>query len=415
MGKTILEKIFAQHTSSDVSPEPGDVIWLDIDLRTARDFGGASVVKHLKHHYDGDYVADPAKTAFTFDCNAPAKTPAYADNQHVCRRFARDTGVPVYDVDQGIGTHVMLEQGHIAPGVTAVGTDSHYNIVGAVGAFGQGMGDMDIAFTFKTGRTWFEMPESMKIRFTGMPDGEWSAKDLTLKVLSEIGSTGALGKAVEFEGDAIDELNLAGRITLSSMMTEMGGIIGFIPPSKEVLQFCRERSGGDVQPVYADEDASYSEEIEIDVSDLEPLVAAPYNPANVTPAASLSDVAIDTVFIGSCTNGRFEDMQAAADVLRGNHLADGITAKVVPATREVWDRMLQSGVLRDLHEAGALISNPGCGGCASGQIGMTGRQEVQVSTSNRNFKGKQGPGETYLASPATAAKAALTGYLGGAA
>jgi len=414
MGNTVLEKIFMRHTSVDGTPAPGDVVWLDVDLRTARDFGGASVVKHLKRNYDGDYVADPDKTAFTFDCNAPAKTPEYADNQHICRRFARETGVPVYDVDMGIGTHVMLEQGRIAPGVTAVGTDSHYNIVGAVGAFGQGMGDMDIAFTFKTGRTWYEVPESMKILFTGMPDGDWSAKDLTLKVLMEIGSTGALGKAVEFEGGIIDELGLPGRITLSSMMTEMGGIIGFIPPSKEVLAFCRERSGGDVQPVYADDDATYEEEIEIDVSDLEPLVAAPYSPANVKPVSEL-DVAVDTVFIGSCTNGRFEDMQAAADVLRGNHIAEGVTAKIVPATREVWDRMLQSGVLRDLHEAGALISNPGCGGCASGQIGMTGRHEVQVSTSNRNFKGKQGPGETYLASPATAAQAAMTGFIGGGA
>ena len=411
MGKTVLEKIFERH--SDTAAEPGDVIWLEVDLRTARDFGGANVVKHLQRHYDSDYVDDSEKTAFTFDCNAPAKTPEYADNQHICRRFARENGVPVYDVDQGIGTHVMLEQGRILPGVTAVGTDSHYNIVGAVGAFGQGMGDMDIAFTFKTGRTWFEVPESMKITFTGMPDGEWTAKDLTLKVLSEIGSTGALGKAVEFEGDVIDELSLAGRITLSSMLTEMGGIIGFIPPSKEVLAFCRERSGSEVQPVYADDDATYEEEIEIDVSDLEPLVAAPYSPANVKSVASLSDVAIDTVFIGSCTNGRLEDMQAAADVMRGNHIADGVTAKIVPATREVWDEMLRSGVLCDLHEAGALISNPGCGGCASGQIGMTGRYEVQVSTSNRNFKGKQGPGETYLASPVTAARAALTGYIGG--
>lgn len=415
MGNTVLEKIFARHNSDDAAPEPGDVIWLDVDLRTARDFGGASVVQHLQRHYDGDYVADPTKTAFTFDCNAPAKTPEYANNQHICRRFARENNVPVYDVDMGIGTHVMLEQGRILPGMTAVGTDSHYNIVGAVGAFGQGMGDMDIAFTFKTGQTWFEVPESMKITFVGEPDGEWSAKDLTLKVLSEMGSTGALGKAVEFEGDVLDELGLAGRITLSSMMTEMGGIIGFIPPSEEVLQFCRERSGSDVAAVYADEDAPYSEDIEMEVSDLKPLVAAPYSPANVKPAAALSNVAIDTVFIGSCTNGRFEDMAAAADVLRGNHIADGITLKVVPATREVWDEMLQSGVLGDLHEAGALISNPGCGGCASGQIGMTGRHEVQVSTSNRNFKGKQGPGETYLASPETAARAALTGYIGGGA
>lgn len=407
---TIIEKILQNHTDERV--EIGSTIWMDIDIRTARDFGGAQVVKNLKEHYDGNYIHDPSHTFFTFDCNAPANTIGYANNQQICRKFARENGIKVYDVDRGIGTHVMIEEGFIYPGITAVGTDSHYNIIGAVGAFGQGMGDRDIAFAWKTGKIWFEVPETIKIIFTGMPEVKISAKDVALKVLSVLGSKGALGKSVEFYGEIVEKMGLDGRITLASMMTEMGGIIGFIPPSRHIIKFCEERSGKKIEAVYADKDAQYEKEIEIDVSNLEPLIATPPSPAHVKKVSQIRKK-IDTVFIGSCTNGRFEDMRTAADILKGKKIADGVTLKIVPATREVWEKMLESSVMKTLHEAGAIISNPGCGGCASGQIGMTGEGEVQISTSNRNFKGKQGMGETYLASPETAAASALTGYITG--
>ena len=405
---TIIEKIFQSHTEQRV--EIGSQIWLDIDVKTARDFGGAQVVKNLKEHYDGNYIHDPSHTFFTFDCNAPANTIGYANNQQICRKFARENGIRVYDVDRGIGSHVMIEEGHIYPGITAVGTDSHYNIVGAVGAFGQGMGDKDIAFAWKTGKIWFDVPETIKIIFTGIPEVRTTAKDVALKVLSVLGSKGALGKAIEFYGEIVEKMSLDGRITLASMITEMGGIIGFIPPSRHIIKFCEERSGKKIEAVYADKDAQYEREIEIDVSNLEPLIATPPSPAHVKKVCQVRKK-IDTVFIGSCTNGRFEDMKAAADILKGKKIADGVTLKIVPATREVWEKMLESSIMKTLHEAGAIISNPGCGGCASGQIGMTGEGEVQVSTSNRNFKGKQGMGETYLASPETAAASALTGYI----
>jgi len=407
---TIIEKIFQMHTEERV--EIGSQIWLDIDVKTARDFGGAQVVKNLKEHYAGNFIHDVSHTFFTFDCNAPANTIGYANNQQICRKFARENGIKVYDVDRGIGSHVMVEEGHIYPGITAVGTDSHYNIVGAVGAFGQGMGDKDVAFAWKTGKIWFEVPETMKIIFTGMPEAKVSAKDAALKVLSLLGSKGALGKAIEFYGEIVEKMSLDGRITLSSMVTEMGGIIGFIPPSQHVIKFCEERSGKKIEGIYADKDAQYEKEIEIDVSNLEPLVAIPPSPAHVKKVSQVRKK-IDTVFIGSCTNGRFEDMKAAADILKGKKIAEDVTLKIVPATREVWEEMLTSCIMKTLHEAGAIISNPGCGGCASGQIGMTGEGEVQVSTSNRNFKGKQGMGETYLVSPETAATSALTGYITG--
>ncbi|MCD6572817.1 MAG: 3-isopropylmalate dehydratase large subunit [Thermoplasmata archaeon] len=405
---TIIEKIFSMHSNDRV--EVGETIWLDIDVRTARDFGGAQVVKNLLENYDGNYVDDANKTFFTFDTSAPAKTIGYAQNQQICRKFARQHGIHVYDVDAGIGTHVLMEEGIIHAGKTAVGTDSHYNIVGAVGAFGQGMGDVDIAFVFKTGKTWFEVPPTIKVYFNGMPSAAWTAKDLALFTIKKIGRK-ALGKAVEFYGDIIDKLSIDGRITLASMVTEMGGIIGFIPPDKKTLEWMEKAANKKIEPVYADNNASYDEEIDIDVDSLKPMIALPGSPANVRAVEELPYTPIDTVFIGSCTNGRLEDMHMVANIVKGKKIKEGVTMKVVPATRRVWKSMLEDGTMKILTDAGAIISNAGCGGCANGQIGLTGVDEVQVSTANRNFKGKQGLGKTYLASPATAAASAIAGYI----
>jgi 3-isopropylmalate/(R)-2-methylmalate dehydratase large subunit len=235
---------------------------------------------------------------------------------------------------------------------------------------------------------------------------------LTLACLRELGASGALGQAVEFYGPAIDTLDLAGRITLASMMTEMGGIIGLIPPSEEVLAYCRERTGrDDLAAIQADPDATYTREIEVDVTGMDPLIACPPKPDNVRPVSEVAGTKVDSVFIGSCTNGRFEDFAAIAEVVKGRTIAPGMVASVVPATREVYSQMLQSGVLQTLFDAGFIVSNPGCGGCASGHIGMVGAGQVQVSTSNRNFAGKQGPGDNDLASPVVAAWAALAGEM----
>jgi 3-isopropylmalate/(R)-2-methylmalate dehydratase large subunit len=411
-GKTIIEKIFQAHTSGDVPVEPGNIIWLDLDVRTARDFAGANVVQNYRTHYGDAPVADRERTFFTFDLVVPPNNIPYANNQQVCRVWAREQQVQVYDVDAGIGSHVAIEQGLAYPGSTLVGTDSHLNILGAVGAFGQGMGDQDISFTFKTGKSWFEVPPTMKVVLKGDLPPSCSARDLTLAVLGRLGSKGALGRAVEFYGPAIEALDLPGRITLASQITEMGGIIGFIPPSEEVLAFVRKRTGNEaLEGVYADPDAAYVETIEVGITDLEPLIACPPNPANVVPVREVTGRRIDSVFLGSCTNGRLEDFQAVAEVVRGKRVAPGVMVSVVPATREVYQQMLRSGLLETLFDAGIIISNPGCGGCASGHIGMTGKGQVQISTSNRNFPGKQGAGDTYLASPIVAAWCALKGEI----
>ena len=409
MPNTIIEKIIQNHTDEEVAP--GKIVWLNIDVRSARDFGGANVVKAFNQHYPGDKVNDVSKTVFTFDCNVPANTIPYASNQHLCRKFARGQGIKVYDCDAGIGSHVAIETGLAVPGSTMVGTDSHLNILGAIGAFGQGMGDQDIAFVFKAGKTWFEVPETMKINIKGKLPKECTPKDLTLKVCGTLTSKGALGMAMEFYGEAIDSLDLAGRITLASMATEMGAIAAIIPPSKDIIKHCEKASGKKVEAVSADKDAKYVKEISIDITGLKPQIAKPPKPDNVVDVESLKDVPVDSVFIGSCTNGTYDDLAKIARMVKGKKIKPGILASVVPATMAGYKKLLKEGHIASLIDAGFLVSNPGCGGCASGQIGMTGKDEVQVSTSNRNFAGKQGDGFTYLASPETAAASALLGRI----
>jgi len=411
MGQTIIEKIIQNHSKEKV--RPGEIVWMDLDVRSARDFGGANVVKHFNKEYPGEKIADTQKTIFTFDCVAPAVTIAYANNQHICRQFAREQNIRVFDVDSGIGSHIMIEDGYALPGMTIVGTDSHLNIVGAVGAFGQGMGDQDIAFSFKTGKTWFEVPETIKIILKGKFNYPTTAKDLTLFIVGKLGSKGALGKAIEFYGDSIDVLDLDGRITLASMATEMGAIASLIPPSKEIIDFCQNVTIGEkeFQTIYADSDANYCSVLEIDVSNLEPQISVPSKPDNVHPVKNYGDKIIHSVFIGSCTNGRFGDFSVAAELLKGRRIKKEVMAKIVPATRKVYKKLLDEGLIEIFFNAGFIISHPSCAGCASGQIGMTGKGEVQISTSNRNFVGKQGDGETFLASPLTAVASALIGRI----
>ena len=410
-GQTIIQKIFESHSPAGTDVTPGNIIWLDLDIRSARDFAGANVVKNYRAHYGDAPVADKAKTCFTFDLVVPPSNIPYANNQQICRIWAREQGVKVYDVDAGIGSHVAIEEGLAYPGSTFVGTDSHLNILGAVGAFGQGMGDQDIAFAFKAGKTWFEVPPTMKVVIKGDIEPPCTARDLTLAVMGQLGSSGALGRAIEFYGPAIESLDLPGRITLASQVTEVGGIIGFIPPSEETRFFSKRSDKNLVSGIYADPDAEYVETVEVDITGLEPLIACPPSPANVKPVREVAGRRIDSVFLGSCTNGRFEDFAAVAEIVKGKQVAPRVMATAVPATRGVYEQMLRSGVLATLFDAGFIVSNPGCGGCASGHLGMTGIEQVNISTSNRNFPGKQGAGDTYLASPVTAAWSALAGEI----
>ncbi|MEA3475447.1 MAG: aconitase family protein, partial [Candidatus Cloacimonadota bacterium] len=322
MGKTIIEKIIQMHSEEDV--KAGKIVWMKIDIRTARDFGGANVVKNLERYYPNEQLPDIENILFTFDCVVPAKTIPYANNQQICREFAKKSGIKVYDVDAGIGTHILMETGIARPGRTIVGTDSHFNILGAVNALGQGMGDQDIAFTFRTGKTWFEVPETIKVNLKGRFSYPTTAKDLILYILRKLGSKGALGKCIEYYGECLKDLSFAEYITLCSMMTEMGGIVAFPYPNKNVINWLAERTGEKPEFIFADADANYCDEIEIDVTDLKPQIACPPKPDNVTDVKELKGLKVDSVFVGSCTNGRIEDMRWVAEILKGNKVANGV-------------------------------------------------------------------------------------------
>lgn len=409
MGMTVIEKILAEHSGKEVVV-PGEIIDVVIDARVARDFGGANVVKHMEDHQLE--IHDPSKTFFTFDCNPTGSDQKYATNQHKCRQYAREHGLRVYDIDKGIGTHVLIEEGLAYPGSTAVSTDSHANILGAVCAFGQGMGDKDIAAAWHRGATWFKVPPTVKIVLRGEPAPDLSAKDLALNLLNRFGANTLLGYAIEIEGEMVEGLTLDQRITIASMATEMGAIIIFFPPNKEVIRYCESRARRKVDPPLADGDATYAKVEQVDVTGFTPRISLPGKPHD-TGTLPVEKIWIDSAFIGSCTNGRIEDLRSAAAILEGRKVAEGVVLKIVPATDRVWQWCLEEGLIEIFKESGALVSNAGCAGCAAGQVGQNGPGEVTISTGNRNFAGKQGQGEVYLASPAIVAASAITGYITG--
>ena len=404
----IIEKIISTHSGLE-SVRPGDIIDVSIDTRVARDFGGANVVKNIIDN--GLDIHDPSKTFFTFDCNPGGSDQKYAANQHYCRLFARQHHIHVFDIDSGIGTHLAIDKGLAWPGSTFVSTDSHANIMGAIGSFGQGMGDQDIAAVWANGFIWFKVPPSVKIVFEGVKSDQVTAKDIALNMLNIFGANQLLGYSVELYGPAIDLLMLDERITISSMATEMGAIILFISPNKLVIHELQELTDTRHHTVEADPDAEYEKVYELDINTFKPMVANPGHPHDTTDINSVKGIKIDSAFIGSCTNGRISDLRIAASILKGRKIAPGTVLKIVPATDQIWMQALEEGLIKIFKDAGALVSNAGCAGCAAGQIGQNGPDEVTISTGNRNFSGKQGKGFVYLSSPAVVAASAIAGFI----
>ncbi|PLX00797.1 MAG: homoaconitate hydratase [Marinilabiliales bacterium] len=406
----LIEKILANHSKHTVV-KPGEIIDIEIDVRAARDFGGANVVKNLRDNNLS--VDDPKRTFFTFDCNPTGSDQKYAVNQQICRIYAREQGIKVYDINNGIGTHTLIHEGLSYSGSTAVTTDSHANILGAVGAFGQGMGDKDIAAAWAKGKVWFKVPKSVKINLNGKRPEGISAKDVVLNLLNEFGANKLLGYSVEIYGEEVDKFTLDERITISSMATEMGCIIILFTPNEEIMKYSSVRAGRNLELVAADADAVYEKVFDLDFSTFTKRVSRPGKPHDTVEidGVALQKIKIDSGFIGSCTNGRIEDMAATAEVLKDKVVAPGVMLKIVPATEEVWAECLERGYIDIFKRAGALVSNPGCAGCAAGQVGQNGPGEITISTGNRNFPGKQGKGEVYLASPEAVAASAVAGYI----
>ncbi|MFC2114594.1 aconitase/3-isopropylmalate dehydratase large subunit family protein [Bacteroidota bacterium] len=404
----LIEKILSRHSNKE-SVKADEIIDVFIDARAARDFGGANVVKNLLDN--GLTLADPSKTVFTFDCNPGGSDQLYAANQHFCRRYARENDISVYDIDSGIGTHIAIDHGLAWPGSTFVSTDSHANIMGSIGSFGQGMGDQDIAAAWAKGAVWFKVPHSVKINLNGKRPSNVTAKDIVLNLLSIFGANKLLGYSVEVYGDEVDTFTLDERITISSMATEMGAIIILFTPSPQILNYCEEKTGRKIELLRADPDAHYEEIFEIDISKFIPMVAKPGNPDDDTDINEVKGIKIDSAFIGSCTNGRMEDLRTTAAILKGNKVAPGVVLKIVPSTNDIWQEALNEGLIKIFKDAGAMVSNAGCAGCAAGQVGQNGPEEVTLSTGNRNFAGKQGKGFVYLASPAVVAASAIAGHI----
>ena len=407
---TIIEKILSRASGKTV--QPGDYVWANLNLVAMRDFGGPNVIQEYENSYDGQPVFDPRNVAITFDLHIPARNEKVAANQKALRDFARRQKTRLFDVNTGVGQHILLEQGLVRPWDVIVGTDSHMNLLGAVGAAGFGMGTTDIAGAMYKGRLWFQVPETIKVEVNGEFRDFVGAKDLILSVVKEITTSGALNKAIEFSGSTVEGMNLAERITVASMVTEMSGDVGFIVPDQGVIDFIEERTGGQVEKIYPDGDTQYTKTCRFDVTDLQPKIACPHSPDNVKDVAEVAGVEIDQVFIGSCTNGRQEDISAAAVLLKGRKVKEGLRLIIVPATAEVSRQIVHSGVHEILLESGAVVTNPGCALCTTGHPGILAPGETMVSTSNRNFVGKLGKGaNVYLASPTTAAATAIAGVI----
>ncbi len=410
MGKTITEKILGGVSGSDATP--GDIIVAPIHACMAHD-GTAPLAIRAFREMGAKKVWDPKRVALVIDHIAPSSSEGTSELHIMMRQFAAEHGIRLFDVGEGICHQLMPEKGYVVPGRAVVGADSHTCTYGAFGAFSTGIGSTELASVLVSGKLWFKVPESIKVKITGRLQRGVSAKDVILKVLGTIGSDGATYKAIEFVGDTVRSLSVSGRMTMCNMVVEMGAKNGIVEPDDKVREFLRGRAVDKGTYLKSDPDARYSKEIDISVAKLEPQIACPSSVDNVSPVSKVAGVKIHQAFLGSCTNGRLEDLEVAAKILKGRKVKEGVRMVVIPASREVYSQALQKGLMDVLVKAGAAVFGPGCGPCPGGHLGILGAGEVCVSTSNRNFVGRMGSKESklYLASPATIAASAVKGEI----
>ncbi len=408
---TISQKIFSRASGSTWMVEPGEIVEAGIDYAMSHDGTSVLAIRAFKE-MGSEKVWDNERIVIPFDHIVPANNETAAELQRDVRTWAIEQRIPnLFDCGSGVCHQVFPEQGFALPGLLLVGADSHSCTYGALGAFGTGVGATDMAEIYSRGRLWFKVPQTIGVRISGAikPDSAVSAKDIALMVIGELGADGATYRAVEYTGQAIEEMSISGRMTLCNLGVEMGAKAAIVPPDKKTDEWLASRARQAYQPVYSDP-GTYDYEYDYDISDLEPLVAEPFRVDNVHPVSELAGLPVDQVFIGTCTNGRMEDLEAAARILRGKRVR--ARTVVIPASREVLLAALQAGVIHTLVASGAMIGPPGCGPCLGAHMGVLAEGEVCVSTSNRNFPGRMGKGgRVYLASPATAAASALEGCL----
>ncbi|VVB64259.1 Methanogen homoaconitase large subunit [uncultured archaeon] len=406
---TISQKILSRASGSGSIVEPGEIVEADVDYAMSHD--GTSVLA-IKAFQDmgSERVWDPERIVMPFDHQIPANNDVAATLQKEVREWARAMGISnFFDCGTGVCHQVLPEQGFAMPGKLIVGADSHSCTYGAFGAFATGVGATDMAEIYSRGRLWFKVPETIGIKVTGKLWSNVAAKDLALKIIGDLGADGATYKAIEYFGPTIEEMSISGRMTLCNMGVEMGAKTAIVPPDEKTDAYLKRRAREEYTPVFSDP-GSYDTELEYDVTDLETQVAFPYRVDNVKPVSELEGTHIDQVFIGTCTNGRLEDLETAAKIIRGHKVA--VRTLVIPASREILIEAIRAGIIEVLVEAGAMIGPPGCGPCLGAHMGVLGDGEVCLSTSNRNFPGRMGKGgSVYLGSPATAAFGAIKGYI----
>ncbi|HSD58040.1 MAG TPA: 3-isopropylmalate dehydratase large subunit [Methanotrichaceae archaeon] len=406
---TISQKIFTRASGSARTVEPGEIVEASVDYAMSHDGTSVLAIKSFRE-MGSKSVWDPERIVVPFDHIVPANNETAATLQKEVRAWIREHGITnFFDCGSGVCHQVFPEQGFALPGLLVVGADSHSCTYGAFGAFGTGVGATDMAEIYSRGRLWFKVPKTIGIKITGKLRPNVSAKDLALMVIGDLGADGANYQAVEYVGPVVESLSLSGRMTLCNLGIEMGAKAAIVPPDEKTDAFLKGRAQAEYEPVCSDP-GSYDCDLEYDASELEPLVAVPFRVDNVLPVSDLEGREIDQVFIGTCTNGRLEDLEAAAKILKGKKVK--ARTLVIPASREVLLEALKSGIIETLIEAGAMIGPPGCGPCLGAHMGVLGEGEACVSTSNRNFPGRMGKGGlVFLASPATAAATALKGYI----
>ena len=412
MGKTIAEKILAAKSGARAVCA-GEIVdaYPDLVMSHTATWRSVSVMRKI----GATKLFDPERLAIVLDHVSPAKTEKYAQDQQTSRNFAREFGIAkFYDVDAGIAHLVLMENGHVKPGDLIVGTDSHCTIYGALGALGCGIGYTEVTSVWVTGKLWMKVPSSIRFVLNGRFAPAVSAKDLMLYLIGKLGADGCGYKSAEFYGDAMPQMSISERMTVANLAMEMGSKCVFIPPDAATEQYLTSHGlqRNAYQPVYADPDAAYERELLVDLSGMEPMVACPHQVENTKPISAVVGTRIDQAFLGSCANGKYEDLVVAAKILDGRRVDPRVRFIVTPGSKQIMLEAMNSGVLQSLIESGALVTNPGCGACA-GDGGMMADGEVSLSTANRNFVGRMGSSKSsiYLSSPATLAASAIKGAL----
>ncbi|AKH96758.1 3-isopropylmalate dehydratase large subunit [Halanaeroarchaeum sulfurireducens] len=414
MGQTMTQKILSEHAGQDVTP--GDTVTVDVDKALLQDGTGPLTVRQLRD-MDMEQTAIPEGTVVFLDHQAPPMNADMANEHDLLRDFVKNTGAQLSDVGDGI-CHQVMTFDYTAPRDILIGADSHTVTGGAVGALATGMGSTDVGVGFATGQTWMRVPDTDEVRLEGELGEGVYAKDLILQIIGDRGADGANYRSMEFVGPLVDDLRIDERMTISNMVVEAGAKSGIFPSDETTKEFYEDRGRADEwEAIEPDEDAEYQMELTYDVSELEPQVAYPHQVDNVVPVSDdrVQDVPIDQAFLGSCTNGRLEDLRIAADILEasGMEINDDTRLIVNPASREIYEQAMEEGVFEVLNEAGAAINTPGCGICYGGHQGALADGENAIGANNRNFKGRFGNPESdvYLGSPATVAASAIKGEI----